>query len=270
MIAVMRSPFPGMDPYLERYRGDVHSSMVTFAKVAIQRQLGGDLIARSEDRVYIDDEDSLRRQIRIPDVRVVQQGIADIPFQPASGVAIAEPTVLEVEGDEVAESFVQILDTADGNRVVTVIEFLSPSNKTDTAGRASYRAKQDECLEARTSLVEVDLTRAGQRRLLMDMLSLPAGRRGEYMVSVWRAYTGKFGRREGYGLALRDRLPGVRIPLRKGDPDVILDLQSLVDQAYEAGAYGRALDYARPLDVPLEADDAAWADGLLRAAGRVS
>ena len=178
--------------------------------------------------------------------------------------------MLEVEGVEVTESFVQILDTADGSRVVTVIEFLSPSNKTDTAARASYRAKQNECLEARTSLVEVDLTRAGHRQLLMDMNSIPAGRRGEYMVSVWRAYTAKFGRREGYGLPLRERLPGVRIPLRNGDPDVVLDLQSLVDLAYEAGAYGRSLDYARPLDVPLSPDDAEWAYGLLRAAGRVT
>ena len=226
------SPFPGMDPYIERYWGDVGGSFAVTAKVAINRQLGRGLVARNDRRL-------------IPD-----------PTHPRS--------------DPRRQPFVQILDTADGNRVVTVIEFLSPSNKTDTAGRASYRAKQDECLEARTSLVEVDLTRAGQRRLLMDMLSLPAGRRGEYMVSVWRAYTGKFGRREGYGLALRDRLPGVRIPLRNGDPDVVLDLQSLVDQAYEAGAYGRALDYARPLDVPLEADDAAWAAGLLRAAGRVA
>ena len=264
----MRSPFPGMDPYLERYWGDVHDSMVVFAKLAIQRQLGGNLIARSEDRVYIDDEDALRRQIRIPDVRVVEQGIADVPFLPAAGVAVAEPTILEVEGDEVTESFVQILDTADGNRVVTVIEFVSPSDKTETAGRTSYRAKQNECLEARTSLVEIDLTRAGHRRLLMDMLSLPAERRGEYLVSVRRAYTGKFGRREGYGLQLRERLPGIRIPLRDGDPDVVLDLQSLVDQAYEAGAYGRALDYRRPLDEPLAADDAAWAAGLIDAAVR--
>ena len=265
----MRSPFPGMDPYLERYWGDVHSGLVFLAKADIQRQLGGNLIARSGDRVYIDDEDAMRRQIRIPDVRVVEQGAFDVPFLPAGGVAVAEPTILEVEGDEVTESFVQILDAADGNRVVTVIEFLSPSDKTEKAGRESYRAKQNECVEARASLVEVDLTRAGHRRLLMDMLSLPAERRGEYMVSVWRAYTGKFGRREGYGLRLRERLPGIRIPLRHGDPDVVLDLQSLVDQAYDAGAYGRALDYRRPLDEPLDPEDAAWADGLLRAAGRV-
>ena len=228
----MRSPFPGMDPYLERYWGDVGGSLAVTAKVGLNRQLTGDLVARNDRRLTSD------------------------PDSPDS--------------DPLRQPFVQILDTADGNRVVTVIEFLSPSNKVYRAARESYRAKQEECLEGRTSLVEVDLTRAGHRRLLMDMNSIPAERRGEYRVSVWRAYTGKFGRREGYGLPLRERLPGIRIPLRNGDPDIVLDLQSLVDQAYEAGAYGRALDYRRPLDEPLAADDAAWADGLLRAAGRVA
>ena len=255
----MPSPFPGMDPYLERYWGDVHSSLVTLAKVALQRQLCGDLVARSEDRVYADDADALRRQMRS----------LGFPNRSATGVAVAKPTIITIGSDDITESFVQILDTADGNHVVTVIEFLSPSNKLYRAPRESYRAKQEECLEARTSLVEVDLIRAGRRRLLMDMLSLPAERRGEYMVSVWRAYTGKFGRREGYGLRLRDRLPGIRVPLQNGDPDIILDLQSLVDQAYEAGAYGRSLDYTRELDPPLSPNDAAWADGLLRAAGRI-
>jgi hypothetical protein len=152
------------------------------------------------------------------------------------------PCPASPDSDPERQPFVQILDTADGNRVVTVIEFLSPSNKIDKASRESDRAKQEQCLEARTSLVEVDLTHAGYRRLLMDTNSIPAERSGEYLVSVWRAYTGKFGRREGYGLKLRDRLPGIRIPLRNGDPDVVLDLQSLIDQAYEAGAYGRSLD----------------------------
>ena len=265
----MGSPFPGMDPYLERYWGDVHNGLVFLAKQAIQRQLGGDLIARSEDRVYIDDEDALRRSIWVPDVRVVEQGITDVAFRPAAGVALAEPTVFEVEADQITESFVQILDMADGGRVVTVIEFLSPSNKLYRAARESYQGKQDECMEARTSLVEVDLTRAGRRRLLVDMLQLPAERRGEYLVSVYRAYTGKHGRREGYGLPLREPLRGIRVPLRDGDPDVVLDLQSLVDQAYEAGAYDRSLDYTRPLDPPLSPDDAGWAERLLRAAGRL-
>jgi hypothetical protein len=97
---------------------------------------------------------------------------------------------------------------------------------------------------------------------------LPVGCRGEYLVSCYRAYSGRYGRREGYGLKLRERQPGIRVPLRAGGADVVLDLQSLVDQAYEAGAHDRTIDYALPCDPPLEGDDAAWADALLRAAGK--
>lgn len=267
--ARMTSPFPGMDPYLERHWGDVHSSIITFSKVALQRQLGGGLVARSEERIYIDDEEALRRQARIPDVRVVENGISDIPVRANGAVALAEPVVLAVDSDPVTERFVQIIDATDGGRVVTVIEFVSPSNKLFKAARESYKDKQGECFQSRVSLVEVDLTRAGHRELLVHDNELPAEKRGEFLVSVYRAYSGRHGRREAYGLKLRERLPGIRIPLRSGDPDIVLDLQSLIDQSYEAGAYGRTLDYTRPCDPPLEGDDAAWSDGVLRAAGRL-
>ncbi len=45
--------------------GDVHSSIIYIAKQALQPQLGGDLVARSEERVYIDDDEALRRQHRV-------------------------------------------------------------------------------------------------------------------------------------------------------------------------------------------------------------
>jgi hypothetical protein len=252
-----------MDPYLERHWGDVHSAIITFAKVALQPQLGGELVARAEERVYIDDEDAMR---------IVERGISDVPVRAAGGapggLAVAEPVVLQISWEPITERFIQIIDAKAGGRVVTVIEFVSPSNKLFKNARKSYQNKQEECLDAGASLVEVDLTRAGHRQLLVQDTELPADVRGEYLVSVFRAYAGRQGRREGYGLKLRDRLPAIRIPLRAGDPDVVLDLQSMVDQAYEAGAHGRTIDYANPCDPPLEGDDAAWANELLRAAGK--
>ena len=70
-----------------------------------------------------------------------------------------------------------------------------------------------------------------------------------------------------YRAPLREPLPSLRVPLRESDADAVLDLQELVDQAYRNGAYSD-LDYSIEPDPPLSADDAAWADGLLRAAGR--
>ncbi len=74
----MRSPFPGMDPYLEQFWGDLHHTMINRVRAAIQKQLPADLIARVDERVVSEPSDGLSRKI-IPDVRVVERGGARIP-----------------------------------------------------------------------------------------------------------------------------------------------------------------------------------------------
>ncbi len=69
----MRSPFPGMDPYLEQFWGDVHHRLITYLSDAIQKQLPGDLRARVDERVYVEPEDGNGRRI-VPDVRIVELG----------------------------------------------------------------------------------------------------------------------------------------------------------------------------------------------------
>ena len=46
----MPSPFPGMDPYLERHWGDVHTRLITSASDPLQKFLPKDLRARVEER----------------------------------------------------------------------------------------------------------------------------------------------------------------------------------------------------------------------------
>ena len=52
----MPSPFPGMDPYLERPWRDVHTSMVCRACEMLNRVLPPDLAARSDAREYIEED----------------------------------------------------------------------------------------------------------------------------------------------------------------------------------------------------------------------
>ena len=59
----------------------------------------------------------------------------------------------------------------------------------------------------------------------------------------------------------------VSIPLRPADPDVLLELQAILDQCYRNGGYDD-IDYPGEPDPPLRGDDAAWADALLREQGR--
>ena len=50
----MKSPFPGMDPFLEKHWGDVHLRLMIGASDALQPELPADLVARAEERVYVE------------------------------------------------------------------------------------------------------------------------------------------------------------------------------------------------------------------------
>jgi hypothetical protein len=63
-------------------------------------------------------------------------------------------------------------------------------------------------------------------------------------------------------MPLRQRLPRLPIPLRPADRDVVLDLQAVVDTAYDRGRYDD-IDYSRPLQPPLDPADQQWASQLL-------
>src|SRR5437588_7547105 len=113
----MTSPFPGMDPYLERYWEGVHAKLIGYIADALAPQLAEDLAARVEERVYID-AGGFPLSIRRPDVRVVED---PLPWEVrqsagAAGVATAEPVTLQLEQDPVTERHIQIMDL-DGNRI---------------------------------------------------------------------------------------------------------------------------------------------------------
>ena len=71
-----------------------------------------------------------------------------------------------------------------------------------------------------------------------------------------------------YSMPLRERLPIIAIPLRGDALDVPLDIQALVDQVWVNGRYAMSGLYERPCVPPLEGEDAAWAEELLKAAKR--
>jgi hypothetical protein len=53
----MKSPFPGMDPYLERHWRDVHHRLVTYTADCLRPLLPDRLRPRIEERVFIDNID---------------------------------------------------------------------------------------------------------------------------------------------------------------------------------------------------------------------
>ncbi len=263
----MPSPFPGMDPYLEAHWRDVHAGLVIYARDALQGVLPGSLRARVEESVLLETPRGLGDHPLYPDVRVVEyrpelkRGLA---ARPEVG-AVAEPLLVEAEPETVTETFLEIIDRESGNRVVTVIEFLSPSSKSPGRNREQYLRKQFEICSSDPNLVEIDLNRFGTHTLAFPLGHLKPQARTAYMACVRRVT--QRGKAEVYPMPLWERLPAVKIPLRPDDADVRLDLQALVEQCYRNGGYDGTLDYSADPDPPLLGADREWADEWLHDKG---
>ena len=115
-------------------------------------------------------------------------------------------------------------------------------------------------------LIEIDLLRGGEHTVAASRHQL--ARRGLYDSLVCLSRGGRRFRFEVWARTIRDRQPRFAVPLRGDDPDVVLDLQPLLDRCYDAGAHARRIDYATDPVPPLTRADAEWVDILLREAGR--
>jgi Protein of unknown function (DUF4058) len=262
----MASPFPGMDPYLEQFWGDVHQSLIIYARDLLQGVLPEDLRARVQERVFVESPGGQERTM-YPDIRVIERG-SRRGAGPAStgGIAIAEPLRIRLPDESVTQGYIEIIDLSTGRRIVTVIEVLSPSNKLPGPGQKLYEKKQQECQAGAVNLVEIDLLRSGPWVLSVPEFLVPASYRTPYRVCVYRAAGDGLG--EIYRVPLRERLPIIKIPLRESDDDAPLDLQALIDQCYRNGGYDEDIDYQAEPDPPLSASDARWARAVLRRQGK--
>jgi hypothetical protein len=256
----MPSPFPGMDPYLEKYWLDVHHSLITYTRDQLRSRLPSDLRVRISERVFVESEEGKGRRI-YPDVHVVEFPSPCRQPRIEGGVAVAEPLVVRIENEPIRQGFLQIVESGSGGRVITLIEFLSPSNKLPGEGQRPYLQKREESMAAGANVVEIDLTRSGERILFVPPVRLPSPYRTTYQVCIWRASRPDTG--EVYRAPLEEPLPNIRIPLRPEDADIPLEIQPLVDRAYENGAY-EDLQYRTEPSPPLPEPEAAWAQDLLR------
>jgi len=223
----------------------------------LQPRLPADLVARAEEQVVIGCEG--RPGALRPDVKIVEPYSLHEPSDsfPSGGgeVAFAEPVVVMLEPD--VHRWIEVVDSA--GKLITVIEVLSPKNKSED-GQPSYRRRQRTYIAGGINLVEIDLLRKGERVLSIPTEEIPDWTRTPYLVCVYRA--SEPGQREIYPVGLRDRLPAIRVPLRASDRDVALEIQPLVNEAFERGRYWK-LDYHRELEPPLSSEDEAWANELL-------
>ena len=271
MSATQMNPFPGMNPYFEGEWPGVHAMMIVHCSSRLQSQLPAGLRARVETGLRIDagraDEESRR-----PDASVWELREDGEPYQVTSVIAPPANAATPIHAMAAAPKRrrVTIRETSEGERLVTAIEFLSPSNKRGS-GAISYQFKRDRLIDGGVNLVEVDLVRDGGlaatlfdndamvESMLRRCAKLPA-----HLVTVTRAPAPD--EREFYPIGYQDALPSCAIPLREADKDIWLNLQELADRCFEDGGFYHT-DYSKQPDPPLSAEDAEWLDELLKSKG---
>ncbi|MCW5923944.1 MAG: DUF4058 family protein [Saprospiraceae bacterium] len=256
----MASPFPGMDPYLEGdLWPDVHHALASQIRRQLMPLIQPKYVARISRYVVEDNAPESEIGIMYPDVEVllgrsagavsepsVAYSTGSTPLPPSLSVPIFAPV-------EVRIPVVEIRDSTD-NLLITAIEILSPVNKREP-GLNQYLQKRRRLHQSGIHFLEIDLLRRGTRPVQHPKLE-----KTPYLIALTRAHQAQT---DIWPVGLRSPLPVVPVPLAAPDQDVPLDLQHALREVYKDAAYHLSIDYsAAPPPPKLEAEDAAWAQGL--------
>lgn len=259
----MGTPFPGMDPYLER-RGlweEVHTRLIVAMADYLANPLFPKYRAAVEQRTYVSvsHPDGFAGK---PDVLVVGAPDPNAGFGYETLVAesidratlVAELPIPE----EITERYLEIREV-ETDRVITVIELLSPSNKLSREGREEYERKRLKVLASLTHLVEIDLLRAGTPPEFR--LRQPASS-SDYRITISRSERRPYA--DLFLFGVRQPIPDIPIPLRRGDSEPTLPLNQLLHELYDRARYDLVVHYDRPADPPLNDADADWAQTVIK------
>lgn len=255
MLKFTKSPFLGMNPYLENpqlWRG-FHTNLASEIAAQLTLQLADSYAALVEvDLVIASIHNDNKRDLR-PDTVIIDSSASTTSLPVATMVASA-PTarreVLEILPEKVRRVVIKLAET---NEVVTLIEILSPTNKRGE-GLVKYRQKRHDILLSDTHLVEIDLLRSGIRPgkevdeadLAFDY-ALVVNRTGLKRISdIWH-------------VTLDNPLPNLPIPLLYPDEDVVLNMTQLIEQVMVRYSFTRVIDYDKPIPNPkLRPEIAQW------------
>jgi hypothetical protein len=239
-----------MNPYLEHPHiwQDFHQTFLTFLRESLTAAIAPDFYVRMEEHLYVyeqsDDEPRFAGRADLSVTREPNGGGASgaaVLTAPARG----RVTIPEYE----RQVYLEVRDRR-GSEIVTVIELLSPANKTPGKDHERYLTKRDEILWSRAHFVEIDLLRGGLRPPIEGLPTC------DYCVLVSRAEVRPDV--ELWPFRLRDPLPTIPIPLRQPHSDARLELRPALDRAFDSAAYELVI-YDSPLVPRLSTDDAAWA-----------
>ena len=164
------NPLPGMNPYLQVRWHDTHTSLIGYVRDALSQHLPRDLTVIAEESVSIDEADDIETRYRA-DLAVVEETHDQLqgeisPSSESETLVVAKPVTIHAP---LTHRWLEIRNEKD--RLITVIEVLSPSNKS-LRGSLQFVSRQMKLLTNGVNTLDIDLIRAGERALPDGFLPL--------------------------------------------------------------------------------------------------
>lgn len=245
-----------MDPYLEHRAlwPDVHNRLITALADTLTPLVAPDYYVGVESRTYVmrpDGDHFLGR----PDLSIVSP-VGTLPSQAAAKPA-TDVAVLEVDldvGEEISHYYLEIRSVRN-DLLITVIELLSPVNKSDPRGRLEYLNKRADVLFSLTSLVEIDLLRAGEPMPIQQTVT------SDYRILVHRGW--RRTKASLYAFNLPAAIPAFPLPLQPHQAEPLIPLNDVVHDLYSRARFDLRINYNEPPPPPLTDEQAAWVRKIL-------
>lgn len=243
-----KSPFPGMDPYLEdpTIWPGFHHGFAEEIRAQLNQIIGPRYYADVEVHTVLEEVGVLTSHHIYADAAVLEAEPTLLTGQSAV-VVTAAPLVRDLPEIEQHKLRTVQVKRTDTHQLVTAIEILSPYNKRGD-GLELYRVKRWRLIRSEVHLVELDMLRGGTRPG-QEVQQPPIDT--DYIILVNRGNpVGERRRSEIWPVALSEPLPACPIPLLPPDPDAVLALAEVMQQVYKRAAYARRLDYTQPVPPP--------------------
>jgi len=257
----MPTPFPGMDPYLERpgVWEDIHTPLILEIANLLEPRIQPLFRVAVERRAYQTMLWEPETPAAEPETLLAPRPAGSSAPQRDAAPGGVKPRACELPlPQQVIEHFLQIRDVISGE-AVTIIEVLSLDNKLTPEGRQEYARQRRAVLGGPANLVEIDLLRASDP---FPMRVEGKSVRSDYRIIVSRAPFRPHA--DVYLFGVRDAIPDIPIPVQRGKTEPLLPLNEILHNLYDRAGPDLLIDYGQPPDPPLSAEDADWANQLLQ------
>ncbi len=253
----MKTPFPGMDPYLEHRAlwPDVYTHLIATLADTLTSLIAPDYDVKVESRTYIGEQNNTQHARRPGKHALAPVGSLPLPTTFQSSAT----TVMEIDvliGEKFSQRYLAIYNTRT-DELITAIELLSPDHKSDPQEQAAYLSRRERWVLASTNFVEIDLLRAGEPMPIRQTVE------SDYRILVNRGW--KRNKASLYAFNLPAAIPAFPLPLQRHEAEPLIPLNDVVHDLYSRARFDLRIDYSELPPPPLTEEQVRWVRNILTA-----